>query len=311
MICKKCGTQNDDNIKFCQNCGEPVEAEQPVQQQQPPQPQQPPQQQYQHTQQQYQYQQNPRYMQPMMKPKKKGKGCLIALIIFVVIIGVIIGSLFIFLPGLFKPKDLGVKTTKDAYESALSKLKYNKDDAPSTGEADDYTYEYGSTNYVDTALTSEELTSFFNYNRPDYYAIKDLQIRINDDNTIEVAGALNKTYILESILEGEYTEEEIKEELPMLNLIPGSINFYVNIEGEISDNEATKFDINDVEIMGIGIPDSIYDTSEAQYTLIDIINESIAKVVQKTGTSYDLIKVEDGELIFQGDMPSFLERNEK
>jgi len=247
----------------------------------------------------------------MMPKKKKGKGCLIALLVVVVIIGFIVAAAAIFLPGLFKPKDLGIKTSKSAYDSAMAKLRYTKDEAPETGEAEDYTYEYGATNSVDTALTSEELTSFFNYNRPDYYAIENLQIRINDDDTIEVSGSLNRDYLLQNILEGEYTEEEIKKEIPMLNLIPSSINFYVNLEGSITNNEVDNFNFNDIEIMGIGIPDSVYDTDEAYETIIDIIDTSIEKVMQKTGASYESVKVENGELNFEGEMPSFLERTSK
>ena len=43
---------------------------------------------------------------------------------------------------------------------------------PSSGAPEDYKYTYGELKEIKTGLTSEELTSFLNYNRPKYYALK-------------------------------------------------------------------------------------------------------------------------------------------
>ena len=60
----------------------------------------------------------------------------------------------------------------------IKKLNYIKDAAPTSGIEDDYTYVYGALTNVDVEFTSEELTAFFNENRPSYYALKNVQIKI-------------------------------------------------------------------------------------------------------------------------------------
>lgn len=83
MFCPKCGTQNNDNLKFCANCGEPLNAN--PQQQPPQQPQ------YQQPYQQPQYQQ-PVYQQPYQMPVIPGKGMGIASMV----LGIVSLALFCF-----------------------------------------------------------------------------------------------------------------------------------------------------------------------------------------------------------------------
>lgn len=97
-FCTNCGAQIPDGMKFCPQCGTPVPgAAQPQSQpQQQARPQQPPvQPQYQQPPVQPQYQQP--YQQPV-KPKKK-HGCLIAFLIFVLIIALGVVGYLGFRPG--------------------------------------------------------------------------------------------------------------------------------------------------------------------------------------------------------------------
>lgn len=106
MFCPKCGTRNDDNVRFCVNCGNPLSNQQQPnqynqQQQQPGQFQQRP-----PLQQQGQFQQMPPLQQPgqyqqrpplqnnqfapmYQQPKKSKAGIIIAVIAVLVIIGIV------------------------------------------------------------------------------------------------------------------------------------------------------------------------------------------------------------------------------
>jgi len=242
-----------------------------------------------------------------VEPKKKHKGCLVTLLVVIIFLGVIAGSIAIFLPGFFGPKDLGVKTSKTSYESAVAKLGYLKDKAPSTGTAEDYAYHYGAVKSVDTTLTSEELTSFLGYNRPDYYALKKVQIRINEDN-LELSATLDTDYFIDKVLSGKYSKEDIKNAIPVIHSIPKSVNIYSKIEGEINSNQASNLAISDVEVMGVGLPSSIYNSSKAQTEITNIVNDYIETSIQKSSANYETIKVQDGALVLKGEIPTSLTR---
>ena len=274
MKCEKCGNELRQGDKFCKVCGYPVEVSQPPQ-----------------------------------KTKKK-HGCLIALLSVLAVVGMAVLCIAVFLPGFFGPKNLGIKTSKAAYESAVNKLNYSKDAAPSAGVPEDYAYTYGELANVQTSLTSEELTSFFNYNRPKYYALKKVQIRVNPDNTVEFSGALDTDYFLNKVLGGKYSEQEISKAFPLIKAVPGSVNVYAKLSGEIADNKSVNFALKDAEVMGVGLPSSLYDTQSAQTEITGLLDDFLTKTTEKTKCTYEKIKVENGELVISGNLPSSLKREE-
>ncbi|HAL74547.1 MAG TPA: hypothetical protein DCM45_05565, partial [Clostridiales bacterium] len=115
MFCRNCGSSVSDQAVNCPNCGAPMQAAPPPPVQQAP----------------GQYAQPPVYAQPpysqmpppVAKPKKR-HGCLTAFIIVLVLLIGAGAAVYFLLPGLFRPVNLGVKTTKEAYESAMVKLGY-------------------------------------------------------------------------------------------------------------------------------------------------------------------------------------------
>lgn len=274
MKCGKCGKELQDGARFCEGCGHPANTD-----------------------------------TVQKKPKKK-KGCLVGILSFLGAVGIILICITIFLPGFFGPKDLGIKTSKAAYESAITKLNYQKDTSPSTGAAEDYTYTYGELKEIKTSLTSEELTSFFNYNRPKYYALKKVQIRINPDNTIDFSGAIDTSYFLNKVLGGKYSEKEIANAFPLIKAIPGSVNIYAQLSGEIADNKSVDFAFADIEVMGIGLPSDLYATSSAKTEISSLLDNFLTKTTEKTKGTYESIKVENGDLTISGNLPSSLKREE-
>lgn len=299
MFCQSCGQKFEGNIDFCPNCGAQIEGQYP---------ESPMSQQVQPIEQDYNSQQ---YVPPQAFKPMKGKkrsGCLTSLLVFVGFLGVIALTVYFLVPGLFRPHDLGVKVSNEAYRSSIEKLKLTKDNAPITGAAEDYKYTYGEPQAVDTTLSSEELTSFFNTNRPDYYAFKNVQIRFNPDNTIEAAGTLDVSYVFSDILNGKYTREDAQKALPMLGLLPNQVNIYCKISGGVKDNKINQLSIKNVSVMGIPIPDSLVNSSDARSFVNDNAGGYLERVTAKSNTRYDLLQVSNGSLAIKGQLPSSLTR---
>lgn len=274
MRCENCSSELQDGVRFCKSCGHPANTN------------------------------------TAHKQSKKKKSWLIGLLSFLGVVGIILICTAIFLPGLYGPKDLGIKTSAAAYESAVAKLNYQKDTAPSSGTAEDYIYTYGDLKEINTSLTSEELTSFFNYNRPEYYALKNVQIRINPDDTVEFSASVDTSYFLDKVLGGKYSEKEINDAFPLTKVIPGSVNVYARMSGEIADNKSVDFAFSDIEVMGIGLPTDLYATSSAKTEISSILNNFLAKTTDKTKGAYTSIGIVNGELQISGKLPSSLTREE-
>jgi hypothetical protein len=240
------------------------------------------------------------------KPKKERKFLkkLLMFIVGVIIFIIILGFL---LPGFLWTRSLGIKYTKEDYDSMLSKLEYIKDNVPS-GDLEDYEYVYGPLKDVNVFFTSEELTAFFNYNRPDYYALKNVQVRIND-NTIEASGSANVDYFLNTLLEGKYTKEEIKDAYPALGLLPNSVNLYLNIEGSI-DKNLSSLKVKSIQVQGITLPSELINSEDAISFVTTTVDNGLSKYEEKSGTYIKKMAIENNKLLFEGKTPSSLNRVE-
>lgn len=238
--------------------------------------------------------------------KKLLKGFLITgslLILFVTALG------FIF-PGLIWTKSLGIKYTQKDYNSIMNKLNYTKDDAPTEDSKDLYNYVYGPATNVDTQFTSEELTAFFNENRPSYYPLKNVQIKINKDDTIEISALVNIDYFLNNVIGGKYTKEAIENKIPAFGILPANVNIYVKFTGSVTKN-ISNVNVYSATVQGVAIPDKYYASASIGSTLSSSINDFILKSNAETGSNYENISVENGVLNFNGSVPSSLKRTTK
>jgi len=331
MFCRNCGSSVADQAVNCPNCGAPMQAvppppAQPVPQQyaQPPVYAQPP------------YTQMP---PPTVKPKKR-HGCLTAFIIVLVLILGAAAAVYFLLPGLFRPVDLGVKTTKEAYESAMTKLGYTKDEAPGTGQQDDYNYVYGPVAPVSISMNSEEVTSFMNYNRPSYFPLKNVQVKIGGssslqngstvagpvqlsvipvssaggDAPIEVSGTIDRDYAINYLLKGNYSQGEIEDALKEIGidkLLPAKVNLYLKMSGRIENNKIVGLQLYEASVLGVAIPDEYVNSSDAYNIVGGAIDMLLADFSERSGAYFVSIKTADGEMIIDGQVPSSLTRTPK
>ncbi|HOP09913.1 MAG TPA: zinc ribbon domain-containing protein [Oscillospiraceae bacterium] len=311
MFCNNCGQQIPDNAAFCPKCGHSIS---PSPAKTAPTPDPAPAPVYQQPAPTYQPQPAPVYQQPVyqaqpaaavaVKPKKH-KGLITLLVIIIVLLAGFIAVTFL-VPGLVMPVNLGVKSSYEAYLSAMDKVGLSRDDTPESGAIEDYQVVYSGSHTVDETLTSEELTSYVNENRPPYFAVKNVQIRINDDGTVEASGTLNTAYVFDHVLGGEYSMEDAQRALPMLGLIPDNVNLYVKLSGSVVDNSVEDLDIESVSVMGITIPNDLIDSNED--FIVDTVDGLIARMNAKSGSNIEQLDFDNGKLNVKGTLPSYTER---
>ncbi len=297
MFCSNCGQNMNGSTVFCPNCGHKQTETSNHAVSQAPKYEAPQAAMY-----------SSAYPAATAKPKKK-HGCLTAFIIVLAVVIICGGAAYFLLPGLSKPVDLGIKSTREAYESAIEKLGITKDESPQEGTADDYEITYGALQAVDTELTSEELTSFFNENRPSYYAVKNVQVRVNDDGSIEASASLDTGYVFNDMLYGQYSKEDATSALPMLGLIPDNVNVYFKIAGSVQDNSVHGLSVEAVKIMGIPIPTSLINSNMSFIT--DTLDTYIANESSRGGAYVESVIADNGSIDFKGSLPSSIERTPK
>ena len=258
------------------------------------------------------------------------------MVVLVLLIGAAVAVYFL-MPGLFRPVDLGVKTTQKAYESTLDKLNYTKDEAPTTGKQDDYNYVYGPLTPVSTGLDSEEVTSFFNLNRPSYFPLKNVQVKIGTGATlyagsrpyvgpvqlsaiplttsgnapIEVSATVNRDYVIDYLLRGEYSQAEIEDAMKSINidkLIPAEVNLYVKMSGAIEDNKIVGLTLYSASVLGVEVPSEYVTSQDTNNLVSDVIDMLLADYNERSGAYFVSIKTADGEIIIDGQIPSSLTR---
>lgn len=240
-----------------------------------------------------------------VKAKRKARW-LKSLVVTICIACVLAVSAYFFLPGLLRPYDLGIKTSAEAYESAVKKLKLQV--RPQDSAAADNKVERGSTQEVEAFLDSEELTSFLNENQAYNKAMKNVQVRINADDTVETSATLDTSYLFDEVLAGKYTREDISKALPMVGLLPDKINFSCRFSGGIKDNRAVDLSIDRASLMGIPIPEAVAGSTRAEEFFGEAINGYLAATALKSGADYELLQVNNGMLELKGKIPSSISK---
>ncbi len=336
MFCRSCGNPIETDTRFCPHCGQavsgpeapgpdaPAPAARPTEAPGAPAPFPP--------------------AAPMPPPaaalppaparRKKRHGCLIAFLVILALLVAGAVAVYFLLPGLFRPVDLGVHYTERDYESVLEKLGYEKDEAPQSGTRQDYKYEYGPVVPVETRLSAAEVTAFFNLNRPSYFPLKDVQIRIGtqpemgiggwsywaalslgslpatSDLPIEVSANVDRDYALDSLL-SEYSREEIQEALAsigILDLIPERVNGYAKVSGRIENNKVVDLRLYAASVMGVAVPADIVRSADAHTIVAGLIDKLLENYHEESGAVFVTIRAENGEILLEGELPSSLTR---
>ena len=208
--------------------------------------------------------------------------------------GVIPGIASVF--GADKPRDLGITVTKEESVQAQSKTGVAVVALPANAPLTQSIVLTGKKPQVYT-MTSKEISALANNRTWKYYPLEQVQIRINDDGTVESSGVLNVDLMMNYVQAIGYSSADVEKALATYKLPLKKLPFYLKTTGEVKDGKVTG-SILAAEAGRIPIPESLISDSTPQ--IISILEEGIAK---SPGFSIKSLKFENGNLLFDGTVP--------
>lgn len=163
-----------------------------------------------------------------------------------------------FLPGVSaffeanKPKDLGIVFDEAISETANNKIKVKFENftgglVPAEGISS-----IGS-HPISAIFTSEELTSLFNEKTCVYYPFSDIQIKINEDSSVEVSGVLLTDRIKNFIEATGGSKKTLPGFIKFIGIFPLRPPFYFQGSLKVEDNKA-NLDIKNAKVGKFSIP---------------------------------------------------------
>ncbi len=124
-------------------------------------------------------------------PRRKRKGCLVALVVAVAIVILAIIGVAVVLGQFSKPEDNGVAFTEADFDSAVVKLGVVWPELPEGADPDDYERMYSGTKPFDATLTEAELSALMSYRHSSaYWPIKTMQIDLTGGDTARASAVV-------------------------------------------------------------------------------------------------------------------------
>ncbi len=221
-------------------------------------------------------------------------GTLAIIIIPLTALGLVPGLSPLFGAGL---KDFGIKVTKEDSLAARAKAGIEIVSLPKNA---DKTKDFILEGRKDASFTldSKELTAFTN-NRPWIkYPIKNVQVKIDKDGTIETSATLIVSRVLPFAIALGYSESQIRDVMQKFSIPPFEVPVYVKGKGSVS-NDAVSINAQNIKIGAIPIPSDIVGqiNKGAESILDDIIQKHSASFHAET------LNFADGKMNFKGTVP--------
>lgn len=192
-----------------------------------------------------------------------------------------------------RPKDLGIRITKEDSQRAFEKTGTEFVSLKNTNTVKDFTLE-GKKDLTIT-MNSKELTAHSN-NRPwKYYPLKNVQIKIHPDGTIESSAVLIISRAMPYAIGLGYSETQIRNAMQKYNIPPFEVPFYLKGKGSVTDDK-TSVNAEVVKVGFVTIPGNIVvqANSEAESVLDDIIQK------HSEGFHAESVTFQNGEMNFKG-----------
>ena len=201
-------------------------------------------------------------------------GCLS---IIVVVIGV---SIFIgykvssAIAGTGKPRDLGIQITAAQADEAQRKTGVQvmalDSSTPLTNSM-----QFEGSKPVSFSMDSKELTGLaLVRTKYKYFPFHSVQIRVNDDNSVEVSGLANTAAAITYATALGYAPGDIEKVINDYNIPRSNVSFYVKGAGSVI-NSKVSLDIHDGQIAGIPVPMGIVNSKKAD--IINLLEDGMRK----------------------------------
>ncbi|MEI6296863.1 MAG: hypothetical protein WCO84_04435 [bacterium] len=203
---------------------------------------------------------------------------------FVLLIVVIALGMTGFVPGLSefmganKARDLGVVPSREVFDSVLKANGFVLNDNAGFGPNTKISYQGQKT--VDATLSDNEIASLLNFNHAEKFPIKDAQVKIHKDGTLEVSAKVSiknyKGYSLENAV-------------------------YVKGKIEVISPTSIKINPEQVEIGRFPFP-----MTERVTSALNREANSILSTI--TGLSIQSVSYDEGKVNFKGTIPALAKR---
>lgn len=232
-------------------------------------------------------------------------------ILFGVFVALLVGTLAIilipltalgFVPGLSpffgaSAKNFGIKVTKEDSMAARAKAGIEIVSLPkNTDPSKDFTLE--GRKDASFTLDSKELTAFTN-NRPWIkYPIKNVQVKIDKDGTIESSATLIVSRVMPFAIALGYSESQIRDAMQKFNIPPFEVPVYVKGKGSVL-NDAVSINAQNIKIGAIPVPgDIVGQINKGAESILD-------DIIQKHSSSFhaETLNFADGKMNFKGTVP--------
>ena len=152
-------------------------------------------------------------------------------------------------------------------------------------------------------ISSEEITSIIDYWGKQYAKtpIRDVQIRINHDNTAEVSGILETSTAIMMAKQLNYSDEDIEKGKSYVKYIAGDLPFYISGTANAVNNQV-KITASEITIGRVTLPWSLIEP--VTNVTADVIERRIKQV---TGSDVKEVSLQNGAIHFVGTIPDTIE----
>lgn len=234
---------------------------------------------------------------------------LIFLLLILILVGAILYLGYLgFIPvisnlmGVSKPVDLGIKYSKNNYDSyvkkAITEIKYVKTNA----EPKKSIKATGIKN-IKEKFSSEEISARLNYAQWKYLPVKNTQVKISNEGIVEFSGNLITDRLVgfvEFAAWGKFAKVDLVKKLKYLTLVKTNPPIYIKFSGKAIHNYST-INLHQIKIGRYSVP--IKELEESK-----ILPLMIQNIILKINAFHIMsTKFEDGQLIFDGTVPAKME----
>jgi hypothetical protein len=232
-----------------------------------------------------------------------GKKLLIAIVILVVIPILVLGYLG-FIPVLSdiigpRPVDLGVKYTAADLASAQAKSGVVKKELPA-GTAVSSSLGYSGKNDVKASFTSEELSAWANSDHWKYFALDDVQIKLNDDGTVESSGRI-KTAMLDDYINSVHVNDP--DALAVIDKLKLMHNPTYYAKGTMSvKNNVVSLDYDELKVGVFDVPKDL--DSRAEDLSTRLLQNNVRSFPGLDVLNVKSLTLDDGKMNFDGTLPA-------
>lgn len=220
----------------------------------------------------------------------------------VLVILVIVFSLFLvssYILGIFPfnaAKDLGIRYTKDDFERSLSKVGGKLEELPKDTPIKESIQMHGTLN-VNTAFTDEELTAAADSRKWIYYPVKNPQIKIHEDGTLEASAQIRTSRLMDYAI-ATNTPKYYTDLIDKYDILPNP-PVYIKGKGYVENNNIVIEELDMGKIGNIKLEGDVLDSvgRELEYFIEDGIKRT-------PGLDVKSLRFENGEMKLKGTLPA-------